>query len=80
MLEVVTLEDADDTFGLRFVANPELAGSRGMRRREKRKLFSVFKADFAHQGHAAACFRTQLDTCRDNVIELARLNINYRVL
>ena len=79
MLEVVTLEDADGAFGLRLVSNPELAGSQGLRRREERKLFSVFKADFA-QRHPAACFQTQLDTCCQNTGDSTRLFVSYRGL
>ena len=79
MLEVVTLEDADGAFGLRLVSNPELAGSQGLRRREERKLFSVFKADFA-QRHPAACFQTQLDTCCQNTRDSTRLFVSYRGL
>ncbi len=81
MLEVVTsVEDTEGTSGLRLVSNPELAGSPGLRRREERMIFSVFKADFAHPGLAVAWFWTQLDTCRDKAKGLARLSINHRVV
>lgn len=77
-LEAVTLEEAEKeteretgTFTLRLVANPEpvrINGLRELRRRsprEERKLYTVFEADFARQGHEAADFRMHLQHCRE---------------